>query len=509
MIKRYIINISYVCLLTVVIIACRKDFEGDRNPTPPPTTVAIIDSVRRESADFLTTTVTGYWYGVSQHGFITGYEVSIDNMQTWSFTEEQRGTFTLNLPFGVREDFLPIYIRSIDNLGQKDPTPAQMVFPVRNSSPRVSLDPIAYRRPFSTFPIMRVVWNVADVDGINDIGSYELCFNDTIARPFSLNADFGIERLSDSTGIIAIRLEAVRTGITFTNNFNVFTGTRTTPVPGSLTGINYNEINKLFIRAVDRTGNISAWAMDSFFVRLPVSDILVVNALRSQAAATMNFYRTNFNHPDVNITLYDTLYGISTSTRQDEFYTDALTQSRTFNLFKKIVWLTDDPATLATCQQTTVDFFNNSGRMFISCLFDQEFPNTAPYLSFTPIEFIISDSLDGRFRLINGATASGIESNWPTIRSETLFAGVVRPIVTYNTGTGIFKYEELMRAQLQVQRSVGTFDWTGTSTVMSKRVRVINNKADIVISTLPLRIMNADNNMPDLFKKLFKDELGF
>jgi hypothetical protein len=506
---KYIGLVSLI-IATIALSSCRKDFEGDRNLQSAPETFALVDSIRRDTANFLTTTVTGFWYGQSQIGFVVGYEVSTDNMQTWVYTTEQRGTFTLNLPFGVREGQLPIYIRAVDNIGQRDPTPAQMVFPVRNSSPRVGIDPVANPRPFNTFPIIRLVWNVSDIDGLNDIAAYEIAINDTTA-PFNLPSGFAIERISDSNGIVAARIEAVRSGSSFTTNFQVFTGNRTVPVAGTLTGVTYNQINYIYIRAIDRTGNISGWAIDSALIREPVSDILVVNALRTGSAANMNYLRRNLAHPTVGILNYDTINAINTITRRDELYTDALTQTRVFSLFKKIIWLTDEPASLATCQLTTQEFFQNNGRMYIYSNFNHEFPNTAPYLAFTPIEFIISDSADGRFRLESGKEISPRLNGWPTMQADLFFNGVIRPFITFGTGTGLFRYEPLMDAQLRVQRTTGTVDWQGVSTVMARRIRSGTNATDIIISSLPFTVFddNTNTNVPLLFREIFINQLQF
>lgn len=500
-----------IILVSVALSSCTKDFEGDRNPQTTPETFALVDSIRRDTANFLTTTVTGYWYGQSQNGIIVGYEVSTDNMQTWVYTTEQRGTFTLSLPFGVREGQLPIFIRAVDNLGQRDPTPAQMVFPVRNTSPRVGIDPIANPRPFNTFPIVRLTWLVSDIDGLNDIESYEIALNDTTQPAFKLPSDFAIERLSDSNGIVSARLEAIRSGGTFTTNYQVFTGNRTTPTAGTLTGVVYNQVNYIFIRAIDRTGNTSNWALDSAIIRLPVSDILVVNALRTGSALNMSNLRRNLGHPLVGITAYDTINAITTLTRRDELYSDALTQTRVFNLFNKIIWLTDEPASLATCQLTTQEFFQNNGRMYIYASFNHEFPNTAPYLSFTPAEFIISDSLDGRFRLETGRQVTPRLSGWPTMQTDVLFNGVIRPFITFGTGTGLFRYESLMDAQLRVQRTSGTVDWQGVSTVMARRIRSGNNNTDIILSSMPFTVFddNTNTNVPQLFREIFINQLQF
>ncbi len=504
-------NKIYISLLFILVIfnACKKEFEGDRNTSPFPETYVVVDSVLRDSTSYLTTTVSAHWYGESPIGYITGYEVSTDNQQSWQFTTEQKGIFTLSLPVGQKEGFLPIFIRAIDNKGNKDETPAQMIFPVRNTAPRIVVDAVANKRPFNTFPVIRAIWNVIDIDGFLDIDYYELVLNDTAQTLLKLPANFSVLPVNDSTAIVAVRIEAERNGNVFTNNCRVFTGTRTTPVEGVLNGIQYNQVNKLFIRAVDRTGNISTWRTDSFFVKRPVSDILLVNAMRSSAAQTVNFYRAQLASMMVGITDFDTLYGVSTQFRSDEFYIDAQTQSRTFALFNKIIWLTDDANTLENCQQNTVDFFQNKGRMFIYSEFTNDFPSTSQTIAFTPIEYLVVDTAGGNFRIDNNAKANGFSGGWPILRSSQLVNRSVRPFKTYTISSGVFRYDSLMTADITIQRTSGSTLWQGIRNVMSRRVRISDNKSDLIITTLPLQNMNADNNADSLFKKIFIDELEF
>lgn len=492
--------------MLILLVSCTKEFEGDRKTTEAPQTYAVVDSIKRDANNFLTTTVTAHWWGESQTGFITGYEVSTDNMQTWKFTSNQNGSFLLDLPLGVKEGLLPIFIRAIDNTGKKDPTPAQMVFPVKNTTPRIVVDPIANKRPFNTFPIIRAVWNVIDIDGTQDISYYELVLNDTLLTHFNLPANFTIESINDSSALVAVRIEAVVNNNVFTEDFKVYTGNRTSSVEGTLLGAIYNDTNRLYIRAVDRTGNKSDWKEDIFYLKKPNSDILLVNALSASALPTQSFYSTQLASPLVNITQFESMFGLTTSNRSDEFYSDALTQSRTFSLFKKIIWLTDEPNTLNTIQQGTADFFANNGKMFIYVQFPSEFPFNSPTLNFTPIESLIVDSAQGSFRLNTGAEASG-KVDWPLLKSSSILN--VRPFKTYTINTGLYAYDTLMSANLTIQRNTGANPWTGISTVMSKRVRVNTQKADLIITTLPLQSMNGNNNVDSVFKKIFIDELAF
>jgi hypothetical protein len=66
-----------------------------------------------------------------------------------------------------------------------------------------------------------------------------------------------------------------------------------------------------------------------------------------------------------------------------------------------------------------------------------------------------------------------------------------------------------MNAAITIQRSSGSVLWQGINNVMSKRIRINDNKSDLILTTLPLQNMNANNNADSLFKKIFIDELEF
>ena len=82
-------HISLFLLIATTVVSCKKDFEGERTDLGAPETFMAVDSIYRSGDSRYTTTVEAHWWGSVKTGFIKGYEVSIDNMQTWSFTDKQ------------------------------------------------------------------------------------------------------------------------------------------------------------------------------------------------------------------------------------------------------------------------------------------------------------------------------------------------------------------------------------------------------------------------------------
>jgi hypothetical protein len=500
-----------ICLLVMAIIAsCKKDFEGDRITQDLPETYVVVDSVRRDSSNLLITTVSAFWWGQSNTGFISGYEVSTDNQQTWQFTEEQKGSFLLNLPFGVSKGELPIYIRAIDNIGQKDPTPARMVFPIKNSAPKIAFDFTSNKRPVKSFPIVKLAWSTTDIDGRNDIDRFEIFMNDAANGTFTIPGNISDAIISDSVYTSSIRIEGVANAGVFQPQCRVYLGSRTTALSGLLNGIKYDAWNYFYLKAVDKTGNTSLTAKDSIWIKKPAADFLVVNAQTSSSSVVFNFYANRFKNIGGNLTVFDTLIGVSTQFYKDELYNDAVTQTRTFNLFKNIIWITDDANTLATCQQNTAEFFNNGGRMFIAAEISNDFPATSTVLSFTPVESLVVPPPGGNIRMnINEIVSPhNLGSGWPILRSTSIISNS-RPFITFSGTSGLFSYDSLCRANLINQTNLGTSAWNGPSNILSARRRVSTGKADLIFCSLPLQRLNGNNNIDSLFRKALLDELEF
>ena len=171
-------NILLIAFALTILSACKKDFVGDAKIQSPPETYMVVDRIYRTGDLRLSTTIEAHWWGVSQTGMLKGYEVSIDNQLTWQFTKNQSGTFLLTLPIGKDTADIVVYVRAIDNLDQRDPTPASTLYPVKNTPPTIYIDNSNGRKTMS-FPAFRYYWIANDTDGVADIQGIEIAFNDT------------------------------------------------------------------------------------------------------------------------------------------------------------------------------------------------------------------------------------------------------------------------------------------------------------------------------------------
>ena len=185
----------FLSLLILAFGACKKGFEGTAQIPKMPETFMAIDKIERSGDNRLTTLVEAHWWGVSEGGFIKGFEISIDNQQTWHFTTRQDSSFLLKIPPGQDTADIAIYVRAIDNANQTDGSPASTLFPIKNSKPAVRFifsSPIAgipSQNPINIFPVLKYNIFGEDPDGIDDIFEYEIYFNDTQRAPYLLPAN--------------------------------------------------------------------------------------------------------------------------------------------------------------------------------------------------------------------------------------------------------------------------------------------------------------------------------
>lgn len=480
----------WLIILLVAFASCKKEFEGDAKTQAPPETYVVVDRIERTGDLRYTTTIEAHWWGASATGTIKGFEVSTDNMQTWKFTAKQSGTFLLELPFGSDTADVAVYIRSVDNRDQRDPSPASTIYPIRNSRPEVMLD-YGFGRTAVTFPAFRLYWNMTDVDGLGDIQGIEIAFNDT-------NQVYILPGNTTAASFIA----EVNAGV-ISNTFQVYQNTRTTPQPTKLTGIIYDQSNKYYVRAFDRTGARSDWATDSIMIRNPKSTLLLVNDYRNASGLVQGFYATRMTNLGAPYSTYETVLSIKDELPQDNF-----TCSKALNFFNRIVWYSDDPvSTLGFAQLNTIQFFANGGRMMMAVEFTTDFPGVSTLLDFLPVQSLVVTPGETMRMNINEVATPFHGNGWPVLKSSAILSNI-RSFTVPPVSSGVFSYDSLYRANLITQGPSGITPWTGASTVMALRKKS-SGQTDIVFSSLPLHRMNANNNIDSLFKQALITELGF
>lgn len=490
--------------LFILINACKKGTSGDRNAVAPPETYVVIDSINRVGSERLITRVEMHWFGVSQGGFITGYEISIDNKQTWFFTTKTDSVFLLDIPTGQDTADVAVYVRAIDNFGQTDPTPASTLFPIKNSPPTVSFifstpqPGIPSQNPTITFPVLKYTIRGSDPDGMAQMAGYNLYLNDTNATPLFLNAN-----------VTAITIAAIN--LTADSSIcNIFTGNSTTPI-GTAGFLRLNANNTIYLQAVDRALSKSGFiAAPPIWVKKPQpSKVLVVNAYRSNRTFVQNFYTNRM--ASIGITQFDTLQLTEVSNNNyTQLAPDFETQQRIFALFDKVVWFGDDADfSLAIGQRSTSNFFNRGGRLFLALAINTTFDPLSNFLDWTPIGRLVNPPTGSIFRVNNNASVAPVKPGWPTIRSTSVISSA-RPFEIPPSG-GLYSFDTLYSGGI-IEQITGQpiRTWGGISNVIAKRYFTSGSQqTNFVISSIPIENFNGNNNIDTLFKHILIDELKF
>jgi len=485
----FLVRLSVVLTL-LILFSCKENPFGFPVENKAPETYSVTDTIIRYGDNRFTTTITVSWWGDDPDGYIAGYELSVDKLN-WEFTTKKDSSFTVKLPQGTDTLDFVLYIRSVDNRGLKDPNPAFIYYPVKNSPPAISFvypsgNPA--RKPISTFPVIRFSWSASDPDGDDNISHYEVFINDTTNQAIVIDHVYK-----------TIILEAVDL-IQNIVDCNIYQGNNLNVHPQKISGLKLNSLNELLIRAVDKVGEKSPIEKSySIFVRKPQSTTLLVNAYSSSIETREDFYKSNLNA--CGITNFDILrVNEITGSQYTQLSADNATQEKVFALFENIIWFGKDiDYSMSLAQKTTSAFFNNGGKMFMAVEIASSIDDQAGYLDFSPVDSLVSLPKGvNNFRIETDSVLIPAISGWPVLKSTKI--SNARPF--YEEQGAISLYD----AKLVKTGSFGKAAWEGKSTVMAKKLDN-NGSTNFIICSLELHNVNGNSNMVDLFSKIFKDEL--
>jgi len=332
-VKSNLIQFCFVLALMfglVLFNACKKGFDGTAKEIDLPETFMVVDSIYRSGSNRLPTKVEAHWWGSSANGIIKYYEVSLDKGNTWFPTQSQDSIFLLEIPAGTDSVDAVVLVRAVDQLGQKDPSPASTLFPIKNSAPTASFvyavfqSGIATRNIENTFPVLKFSITGIDPDG-DQINAFEVYINDTNRSPVLIPGN--------ATAFTLVSQQPKADSATC----DLYLGNATQKFTESISGLKQGAFNTIYIRAVDKAFSKSAFiASRTVWVKKVSSDVLLVNAYNNSKLLVQNFYCKRLNA--VGINTFDTLQASEIiNDNYTQLQPDFLTQSRTFSLFKKIL----------------------------------------------------------------------------------------------------------------------------------------------------------------------------
>jgi len=225
--------------LIVLISSCRKG-EITRNGVPD--TFISYEAINLTGQNRLNSSVRLTWYGTDGDGYITGYELSLDN-QNWEYTTTQDSVFLFDIPPGADSADISFFVRAIDNDNNTDPTPAFLQVPLINTPP--DADILDDRGPSDTaFIAATFFWQASDPDGDNTLKSVEIKINDGDWTEIDRSQNL-ITFLADTN---------IQSGEA---SSQIYYGNSTAPANLSINGLRVNDSNRLYIRSTDIADAIS------------------------------------------------------------------------------------------------------------------------------------------------------------------------------------------------------------------------------------------------------------
>jgi len=499
-------------LLTALLLgfaSCRKtDISGELIGNKPPRTFTVVDTIFRSGDDRLTTTVAIQWWGDDPDGYITGYEFTFDDIITpatnWIYTTRLDSIFLLAVPAGSDTFDFSFNVRAIDNTGLRDPNPARVKYPVKNSPPIVAFvyapnggNPLAGGNPVVSFPAVRYSWVGNDPDGLNTLAGYELFLNDTNNTPYELADVFDavILKATDLSGL--------------TTDAQVFAGSNTNPLAATISGMLLNDTNRLYVRAVDQSGAKSLFEVSNpIFIKKPASRFLLVNAYGNDPNPDQNanaidaFYEAQF--VGLGITNYDK---VQIFRRENNQFTrlspDNRTQSMVFDFFDQIIWAGPDfDYSLVFTRNTMGSFLSNGGKLLLSTTAGDASPIVSNFFELSPIDSLLPVPEGTSNLLTDTSTVQPVVAGYPVLRHKG-FASLVRPVRFVNGTTILYRANILSRDNNTFQISL----YQGHRDIMGMRTNS-SNGSKFVLSTLEIHRLNNNSNIDQLLQRILITEFG-
>jgi len=299
------------CLLLAfaTLVGCGK--KGTLSPNRPPETVVFVSG----DLDTVRHIVGLSWFGTDPDGEVVAFEYkwiyeagqapAAYDSSLWFATTRSESTFVVWTPSGTA---MPTFvIRSIDDEGAADETPARQAFRFRNEPPLVELAgaPVL---PDTTYPVATIGWTSSDPDGDIRRAHYLVWLDGNVANPVVLPA---------------------------INQYTIPPAAFSDGAGGYVAGP-----HTVHIRAVDDGGAISEPATFTWVVVEPQGEILLVDDVPADLSAPVDpAYRNALNRQLGGASAYSVI-----NLETGNPFRSAADVTATFGFFRSVIWYQESNA---------------------------------------------------------------------------------------------------------------------------------------------------------------------
>ncbi len=468
-------------LLGVIFYSCNK---GEKNENSAPETLVVPQSINLSGELRLKSTVRIVWFGTDVDGFVKAYEISFDN-KDWFSTTKTDSTFVFQIQPGKDTSDIELWVRAIDNLGIKDPTPARLTVPIKNSPPNITINK-SLSTSDTTLLVSSIFWEANDPDGAENLKGFQIKLND---------GDWlSLPKKIDNVSITPADPSAV--GITTANLY-----TTATEQIGTLSGLRMEDTNTIYMRAFDLSNSYSNLdTLRQLYVKGKKTDLLVIGGDRDQNA----FYTQRLSnvYPNFDYADYTANDGANQPTFwQPTFTLMALQYEKLFIYSDKTTYLNKntnkESLILESAAESINAFIDNGGKAFIIGYFENPLDNQSnllPVLNIASIDTLTKGLLLEPYP--NSLTA--VENGYPDLGTIS-YPDAVSPFTKESDVITIYE---------------GRFDvlagYNGSKTVGIKKVNEANNNTYQVYIAASMAIMDHDYTKVDsLFNHVLNVEFDW
>lgn len=467
---RFLFRLTF--LLLFLWIGCKKD-----RPLPfqPPETALFVDSIGLVGENRLPTTVRLYWQGMDGDGYVVGFEYSLDGV-TWHWTTRWDSTFRFSL--SPNQDTLDVHfwIRAVDDQGLRDPTPAYLRIPIKNSPPTATF--VEDTRLPDTVPVLiTLLVTASDPDGNETLDSLFLRVNGGNWVP-----------LPRSTNLITI-VPTDPSDLASTTAY-VYVNTKNQPESQVLTDFHLGDTNRFFIRARDNGGLLSTPDTSRAFVILPkTGNWLVIdhwklqNPVRPYTIYSSLFQSIGLAHTYLDFTRYVFPYKNPTLKRY-------------FEQFDVVFWYAQNGAyeldQIAQAEPYLVEHLNRGGKVWVVYPLASNEDTTSVLFRLFPIDSLSTVWKNGLIATTDSLVS--LESGYPHLQNGTgIFILGVNPF--YPMPTSVPLYEAKLVPP-----------WNGSRVVMAAFIN--NGRKNLIYSAVSPHQFTGNGKLDSLFLKV-KDDFNW
>ena len=512
---RKLLQLFFLPVVILIFFSCKEEVVNNPQKNQPPDTGLFLfpDSTISQQPSRLHV----HWWGDDPDGVIRGYYfkwVGIDS--GWTFTASNDSIFALPIgsvdttydflvsavdaegngiydadifqngidygpePFvdlnnnGIRDNNEPFY-----DVGLIDPTPASLLFPIKNTPPVLEWDELSVL-PDTSFPVMTFKWIANDLDGNESIQKINISLNDT-SNFVSLDGSIRLITIRVKDPLAAVpEMEILING----SDQNIYSE--------PLEGLLYNADNKFYVQALDLSGAVSNRLVlpdtnGVWYVKKPKGQVLIFDDFNggSSDLQVKTFYRNIFN----------TIGGGSLADKYDEYDLakqplpfENVTLYETMRLFKYTFYYAVSNPRLDLLNIVTNKYLQDGRKIAFSMTFQDSSSNFSFDLS-TLQGFLPIDNVSNYLSfLLAGADVLPVQNDYQPLKTTSTISYVRTFIPNSVVTTELYEIS--------------------SSQINGSMAFITNEKNEFFIG-LPLHLCNGGNaNVSNLLEKVFFDEFG-